>query len=94
MAWCIIWSVWDTTLKTLGEDELLFILGHEMGHYVLGHIVKIIVFDSVLVLLLYYAVHLLAGRIIARFKTRFGFNALSDFAAMPLGILLIQVVFR
>jgi len=63
-----------------------------MGHYVLGHIVKIIVFDSVLVLLLYYAVHLLAGRIIARFKTRFGFNALSDFAAMPLGILLILIV--
>jgi Zn-dependent protease with chaperone function len=83
--------LWDTTLKTLDEDELLFVLGHEMGHYVLGHLVKIIAFDSVLILFLYYAVHLLVGRIIARFKTRFGFNALSDFAALPLIILLIQI---
>jgi STE24 endopeptidase len=83
---------WDTTLKALDEDELLFVLGHEMGHYVLGHIIKIIAFDSFLILLLYYAVHLLAGSVIAGFKMRFGFNSLSDFAALPLGILLILIV--
>jgi Zn-dependent protease with chaperone function len=81
--------LWDTTLKTLDEDELAFILGHEMGHYVLGHVIKKIAFDSALIVLLYYAVHLLAGRLIARFHTRFGFNSLSDFAATPLLILLI-----
>lgn len=84
--------LWDNTLKTLNEDELLFILGHEMGHYVLGHIIKLIAFDSALILLLYYVVYLLAGRIIARFKTRFGFNSLSDFAALPLIILLVLIV--
>jgi Zn-dependent protease with chaperone function len=84
--------LWDTTLKTLDEDELLFILGHEMGHYVLRHIIKLIAFNSVLIVFLYYVVYLLAGRIIARFHRRFGFNSLSDFAALPLLILLILIV--
>jgi STE24 endopeptidase len=83
---------WDTMLKALDEDELLFILGHEMGHYVLGHILKLIAGCSGLILLAYYAAYLLAGRIIARFRKPFGFNALSDFAALPLGALLIQIL--
>jgi STE24 endopeptidase len=82
---------WDTMLKALDEDELLFILGHEMGHYVLGHIISLIVVCSGLVLLFYYGAYLVAGRIIARFKTRFGFDAVSDFAALPLGVLLALV---
>lgn len=84
--------LWDTTLKALDEDELLFILGHEMGHYMLQHIVKEIAFNSAFIVLLFYVVYLLAGRILARFNTRFGFNSLSDFAALPLIILLTLVV--
>lgn len=84
--------LWDTTLKTLNEDELLFILGHEMGHYVLRHVIKLIAFHSVLILCLYYVVYRLAGRILARFHTRFGFDSLSDFAALPLLILLMLAV--
>src|ERR1035437_555284 len=83
---------WDTILKTLDEDELLFILGHEMGHFMLRHIIKSIAFSSVLILLSLYAVHLLAARSIARFNNRFGFIAMSDFAALPLGLLLIQII--
>jgi Zn-dependent protease with chaperone function len=84
--------LWDTTLKALTEDELLFILGHEMGHYVMRHIIKLIAFNSLLILLSYYVVYRLAGRIMARFSTRFGFNSLSDFAALPLLLLLILIV--
>src|SRR5262249_24216302 len=29
--------LWDTTIAKLDEDELLFVMGHEMGHYVLSH---------------------------------------------------------
>jgi Zn-dependent protease with chaperone function len=84
--------VWDTTLKALNEDELLFILGHEMGHYVLRHIIKLIAFHSLLIVLFYYVMHRLAGRIIARFSARFGFSSLSDFAALPLLTVLILLV--
>src|SRR5438552_16510736 len=30
--------LWDTTLKGMKEDEILFVMGHEVGHYRLGHV--------------------------------------------------------
>jgi Zn-dependent protease with chaperone function len=30
--------VWDTSIQRMTEDEILFVFGHEMGHYVLGHV--------------------------------------------------------
>jgi Zn-dependent protease with chaperone function len=30
--------VWDTTIQKTTKDEALFIVGHELGHYVLGHV--------------------------------------------------------
>jgi STE24 endopeptidase len=30
--------IWDTTLQKTTNDEALFIVGHELGHYVLGHV--------------------------------------------------------
>ncbi|MEI9863465.1 MAG: M48 family metalloprotease [Limisphaerales bacterium] len=63
-----------------------------MGHYVLGHIVKSIVFNSVLIFLALYVVYRLSGRVIARFKDRLGFSELSDIAALPLIILLVQLL--
>ncbi len=34
--------VWDTTAGRVPNDEVLFIFGHESGHYVLNHIPKIL----------------------------------------------------
>lgn len=83
---------WDNMLKDLNQDELLFVLGHEMGHYVLHHMVKLITFASVLALISFYAAYLLVGPLIRRFQTRWGFNTPSDFAALPLGILVFQLI--
>lgn len=30
--------IWDTTIQKTTNDESLFIVGHEFGHYVLGHV--------------------------------------------------------
>ena len=32
--------IWDTTIQKTSNDETLFIIGHELGHYVLGHVWK------------------------------------------------------
>jgi len=37
--------VWDTSLMRMTEDEILFRLRHEMGHYVLGHVRNGILFS-------------------------------------------------
>ena len=30
--------MWDTTITKTTPDEVLFVVGHELGHYVLGHV--------------------------------------------------------
>lgn len=40
--------VWDTTIKSAPPDEILFVYGHEQGHYVLHHIQKGLLYSAVL----------------------------------------------
>jgi STE24 endopeptidase len=85
--------LWDTTIAKLDEDELLFVMGHEMGHYVLGHVWKSILFFSLLIIVTLYAIHRTAGWLIDKFHRRFGFTELSDVASLPLIILLFSAYF-
>lgn len=85
--------LWDTTIAKLSEDELLFVMGHEMGHYVLGHVWKTIGFFALLIIVTLLAIHLTAGWLINKYQHRFGFNSLSDVASLPLIILLFSVYF-
>jgi len=82
--------LWDTTIAEMNEKELLFVMGHEMGHYVLNHVWKTIPFLSVVILATLYAIHRTSGWMISRFRDRFGFGQLSDIASLPLLILLFS----
>jgi len=83
--------LWDTLLARLEPDEVLFVMGHEMGHYVLGHVVRTIVFLSFVTLATLYAAHRLSRGLLARFGPRFGFDTLSDVASLPLLLLLASL---
>ncbi len=84
---------WDTTLAKMSERELLFVMGHEMGHYVLGHVWQTILFFSVVIMATLYAIHRTAGWLIGRYEHRFGFDQLSDIASLPLIVLLFGAYF-
>lgn len=84
---------WDTILAKLDEQELLFVMGHEMGHYVLGHVWKTILFLSAVIMAALYAIHRTAGWLIGRYRHRFGFEQLSDIASLPLITLLFGAYF-
>jgi STE24 endopeptidase len=83
--------VWDTTLKKLTPRETLAVVGHEMGHYVLGHVLQGIALLSALLLVGLYAVHRTANGLIARYGDRFGFRELGDVASLPLMSLVFGV---
>lgn len=83
--------LWDTLLAKLEEREVLFVMAHEMGHYVLGHVVRSILLSVAVTLAGLYFVHRTAGGLIARFKDRFGFDELRDVASAPLVLMLLQV---
>ncbi|MGD8699531.1 MAG: M48 family metallopeptidase, partial [Gemmatimonadales bacterium] len=83
--------LWDTIVTKLEPDELLFVMGHEMGHYVLKHAVKLVFFFSVLILLALYAAHRTAGSVISRYRRQFGFDDVADIASLPLFILMLNL---
>jgi Zn-dependent protease with chaperone function len=85
--------LWDTIIDKLDREELLFVMGHEMGHYVLKHVITSIFFFSVLIIVVLYAIYRSAGALIARYRERFGFESLDDVAALPLILLLVNVYF-
>ena len=86
--------LWDTTLAKLDDPQVLLVMGHEMGHYVLGHVPKLLGLGSVLILVGLWVIHRTAGALIARHGPRWGFSELADVASVPLvGLLFSLVIF-
>ena len=85
--------LWDTTIAKLREDELLFVMGHEMGHYVLGHVWKGIGFFSVLIMFTLYLIHRTAAWMLHKYGEKFGFTELSEVASLPLILFLFSLFF-
>ena len=67
--------LWDTLLARLSPRQTRFVVGHELGHYVLGHVWISILISSALTVMGLYGVHRTAGLLLARFGGRFGFIA-------------------
>jgi len=85
--------LWDTLLAKLDRDQVLVVMGHEMGHYVLHHIWTLFALLCVLVLATLYAVHRSLGVLIRRYRGRFGFDDAADVASLPLLVLLFSAFF-
>ena len=83
--------LWDTLLARLDEPEVLFVMAHEMGHYVLNHVLQGVVLYSLLAGLGLYLVQRIAPLVIARWRERLGFAHVSDVAALPLLLLLLEL---
>ncbi len=83
--------LWDTLLNKLNREQVLAVMGHEMGHYVLGHIWKLLGLLSLLILAALYAVHRTMDFVVRRYQHRFGFSEASDVASLPLLLLLMAV---
>jgi len=83
--------LWDTLLDRLDHQEVLAVMGHEMGHYVLGHIPRSILLSTLITLAGLFFVDRAGRWILARAHGRFGFDQLSDVASVPLLLLLMQL---
>ena len=84
--------LWDTLVDQLEPDEVVFVMGHEIGHFVLRHTLTVILGATLLATLSLYLVHRVAGRLIGLFGHRFGFDRLDDVASLPLLALVGGVV--
>jgi len=76
--------LWDTTLEAMHDDEILFVTGHEIGHYKLGHIWKGILFTAAFGFILLFAAQRVCHAAVRRFGGRWGVSTMDDVASLPL----------
>jgi Zn-dependent protease with chaperone function len=70
--------VWDTTAGRVPDDEVLFIFGHESGHYVLHHIPKLIAGMAFALFFIYWACAGFAAWLARRFGSRWQLGGQED----------------
>jgi STE24 endopeptidase len=84
--------VWDTSIQKATPDEILFIFGHEMGHYVLGHIPATVEFLGALLLVEFYLGYLGVGWLIRRYGSAWRIDSQRDWAALVVLVLVLSVL--
>jgi len=83
--------VWDTTIARLTPPEILFVVGHEMGHYVLHHIPKGIAI-SFGVLLIFFVLGDRGLRALLAWRGgKWSIRAPDDWASLPILLLLLSI---
>jgi STE24 endopeptidase len=84
--------VWDTTLQKTANDEALFILGHELGHYVLGHVWKGFLYGALGLLVTLYLIFRGLHWMLGRWGKTWQLYGLEDWASLAAFLLLLQIV--
>ena len=84
-------SMNDNLMSRASPEEIKAVLGHEMGHYVLNHEYKGLLFAGALFLLGFAYVAWAFERIAARNAARWGLRGVTDVAGLPLLFALFSV---
>jgi STE24 endopeptidase len=83
--------VWDTTVQKASTPETLFVFGHEMGHYVLNHIIIGLCALAVGLLIGLYLLYRVVGWFLRRWGQRWHIRELGDWAALPMIFLIFGI---
>jgi STE24 endopeptidase len=83
--------MWDTLLAEMTEDEVLAVMGHEMGHYVLKHMWKGLGFTMAMAFLVFLLGQKIHDRGLARWGPRWGVSGPGDPASLPWLLLIMTV---
>ena len=83
--------VWDTTIQKASTPETLFVFGHEMGHYVLNHVIIGLCAAAVGLFIGLYLVYAVSGWFLRKFQQRWHIRELGDWAALPMIFLIFSI---
>jgi Zn-dependent protease with chaperone function len=84
--------LWDNLLTRLDEDEALFVMGHEMGHYVEGHVPLALAGSILGTFFFLFLTDRGARTILARQGDRWRVRGLDDLASLPLLLLIVALL--
>jgi Zn-dependent protease with chaperone function len=84
--------IWDTSIKKTKPEELLYIVGHEMGHYVRGHVLTGFAYFLALLFVALFLAYRLLQWTITRWGSAWGIRGQSDWAALGVLLLLFNIM--
>jgi STE24 endopeptidase len=84
--------VWDTMISHANPDELLAVVGHELGHYALGHVLKGFAFGVVGMFFGLYAAYLALQWVLKHRGATWGVRGQGDWAALAVLLLIANVL--
>jgi Zn-dependent protease with chaperone function len=84
--------IWDTTMSKMTTPETLSVFGHEMGHYVLGHVRNSLILASVFALILLFIAYHAVGWLLGRWGARWQIRDQADWASLPVLLLIVSVL--
>ncbi len=83
----------DNLLKRCSPAEIQAVMGHEMGHYVLHHLYKSLLFLSVLSVIAFAFLNWGMHWSLARWGDRWDVHEITDIAALPVAVLVLTIFF-
>jgi STE24 endopeptidase len=84
-------SLNDNLLKRCTHDEIIAVLGHEMGHYVLNHVALLITWLGLLIFVGFAFVNWGFGFLVGIFGTSWDVRSIDDVAGLPVIMALFSV---
>jgi STE24 endopeptidase len=82
-------AISDVAMKEASLDEVKAVTGHEVGHYVLGHVWRIVIVFALLAILGFF----LADRLFPRFARLFGSKAgIGDPEGLPVLLFIVSLI--
>ncbi|MEO8276209.1 MAG: M48 family metallopeptidase [Thermoanaerobaculia bacterium] len=86
-------SLNDNLMERSSDEEILSVLGHEMGHYVLHHAMKGLVFLALSLFAGFAFLRWSFDRVRVRYGARWGIRGIADPAGLPLLLFLFSIFF-
>jgi STE24 endopeptidase len=82
----------DNLLRRGSPEEIQAVMGHEMGHYVMNHIPKLLFFLGVVIVISFAYLNWGLGWALERWGARWAIREVSDPAVLPLAALMIGIL--
>jgi len=81
----------DNLLRRASPEEIQAVMGHEMGHYVLNHIYKGIMFSLIVTVLAFACLRWALDWTLQRWGEKWQIRGVGDTAVLPLVVLLVSI---
>ncbi len=82
----------DNLLERTSLPEIRAVMAHEMGHYVLNHVWRTVIYLGVLSVFALLLLHWTFDRLLARWGARLGIRDRADVAGLPLALALLSIL--